>query len=871
MKIPLLLGCRDVLASSGGEQPPKKRGKQSAGAGAGAGASAAAPLLEHVQRLGKGEALHSEAWEHDLQASCAALVAASLQRGAAAGAKPSGKKRKAEADPAEGSAAALDSLCAALHALSSLELGCLDPLSGEALLVAGMAAALVALSAGALGAVAAALELAVAAAAGPGAGATTHSALLLECGLLPFAAAVLQAAGALRQSGAGAEHAAMDGIAGSCRRLALGAASAALCAAPSSSSASAALRAAVQQALARLSQDSSPTSWADAALIEAVLAACQMAVAPDAGEDRARALGAAAEIVCGGEATPHAPALADLQLFAALVGLAEAQLPSIAAAAAAGGGDWRGQRLTGSVAASRAHLLRVRCAAADAVDALPNPTPALAVMPADVQAAATALASGDAAGALPAASALQLVEYVVAACGVVRHMKPPASPSHYAGLLALVLHLLRAVPSTPEDLDPARHTLPFTALFPAAGAARGGGAARAALLRALGALLDGSSNQQLIHALRLAERALGAPGSAGAGAYGLPLAELALGALESAGGGGTARTLGQHADRLCTALTAFVVGQACPVVDAGSAAGPDSFDALLSAALAAAPSPADAGAGADAPAGGRPGWASAAAQAPAASEADAAVCTALRALESMVGRPRQFALSARHLCHVVHGVAALWAPRAAGGAARSPALFAGSCHLLAAALRHRPRETGRCLPLVAQAARGLLARLVSWDAAGAPPAAAPPLAARVLCAEALAKVHLELSGLKPAAKYCPHVLADYLVLAASPLTARARAVLTLPPPGAGAAARGEGEGEGEGQGEAEDARSGLLARETGEALRQGAYALYGACGPGEAQFLYAALGGTRGVGAWRTALAALKADHDKHFKYAGKV
>lgn len=57
----------------------------------------------------------------------------------------------------------------------------------------------------------------------------------------------------------------------------------------------------------------------------------------------------------------------------------------------------------------------------------------------------------------------------------------------------------------------------------------------------------------------------------------------------------------------------------------------------------------------------------------------------------------------------------------------------------------------------------------------------------------------------------------------------------------------------------------------GATLRQGAYALYGACGAPGIQYLYALLGGKGGSGVWRAALAELKADYDKNFRYTGKV
>ena len=54
------------------------------------------------------------------------------------------------------------------------------------------------------------------------------------------------------------------------------------------------------------------------------------------------------------------------------------------------------------------------------------------------------------------------------------------------------------------------------------------------------------------------------------------------------------------------------------------------------------------------------------------------------------------------------------------------------------------------------------------------------------------------------------------------------------------------------------------------ALQQGAFHLLGCLSPAELQHLHVALGPGLG-GARRAALAALRADYDKGFKYEGKV
>lgn len=173
-------------------------------------------------------------------------------------------------------------------------------------------------------------------------------------------------------------------------------------------------------------------------------------------------------------------------------------------------------------------------------------------------------------------------------------------------------------------------------------------------------------------------------------------------------------------------------------------------------------------------------------------------------------------------------------------------------------------------------------------------------------------------------RYCPQVLADYVVLAAAPPSAKSKALLAFSSPaatqqrasGSASAAAAAGAAAAE-----EDVLSGEpLGPEVAAALRRGAYTLFSACSPGEVspggvacgraclkrrtqlsgspvrapaspdphpcmhtpspqvQFLYASLGssgGQRGgggaVASWRGALAGLKAGFEHNHKYTGKV
>jgi len=235
-----------------------------------------------------------------------------------------------------------------------------------------------------------------------------------------------------------------------------------------------------------------------------------------------------------------------------------------------------------------------------------------------------------------------------------------------------------------------------------------------------------------------------------------------------------------------------------------------------------------------------------------------AIATALRALESIMARPHKFQVTPRPLAHIVQALDQLWA--SASQPPTDVSCFTNTSYLLIAIARHQQNHLGRLMPLYARVVRGLLASLIREEGnAGAQ--------SQICRAELLAQVMVEISGLKPASKYCAHILGDYLILAAGPPTALAEKMT-------GSVQRGGRKMAPDGTAGGGGDRSGghMCSEKVGLALRQGAYALYGACGAAEVQYLYASLGGKReGSGVWRMALADLKADHDKHFKYTGKV
>ena len=105
-------------------------------------------------------------------------------------------------------------------------------------------------------------------------------------------------------------------------------------------------------------------------------------------------------------------------------------------------------------------------------------------------------------------------------------------------------------------------------------------------------------------------------------------------------------------------------------------------------------------------------------------------------------------------------------------------------------------------------------------------------------------------------------MADYLILAACPVTPTALTLLGTTTTSAAST----------GEEESTDHRAKLLCSpQIAAALRQGAYAIYGACGTAGIQYVYASFGSRGSGGLWRAGLTALKADHDKSFKYTGKV
>ncbi|KAL4540276.1 hypothetical protein Ndes2437B_g01400 [Nannochloris sp. 'desiccata'] len=557
-------------------------------------------------------------------------------------------------------------------------------------------------------------------------------------------------------------------------------------------------------------------------------------------------------------------------------------------------------KILNSLAACAAHIINIRCLAPAAIAEKIEKLPAISNkivprMAEDIPVIATVLTNSD--SNLEIESISGFLCYLEAACLATGAMKPAATSEHFTGLLCLILHILALLPINSEDIDPVRRTIPLSAAFPASrtssdSATGTSGRPRAAALGALQTLLAGSNSQQLRDAVAFVEKTLS---TSTASTYLLPITELSLMALEASRGKAALTTLAQRAERLTSALTATLYNAACPLpqthrlvgIESSSRVGITSFAALYAAFLNTPPivSPKYGNSNGDNN-DQSSSWTTR--QIPSNSTSSSftskllACGTALRALESIVARPKAFQLSSRHLARILNfidilGTSAGTTSAVLGGGGNkeeapgllsafnptTASIYANVCHLLTAFARHRESELGRCLPVFGHAVRALLIVLVKWEASNA--VGNKSIGVRVYCAEALAAVMAEIANLKASEKYCPHILADYLILAACPVTPTALNLLGSPTSLSAAPAAEDEEGD-SGQ------RSMLLCSpQIAVTLRQGAYAVYGACGTAGVQYVYASFGSRGSGGVWRSGLAALKADHDKSFKYTGKV
>jgi hypothetical protein len=125
------------------------------------------------------------------------------------------------------------------------------------------------------------------------------------------------------------------------------------------------------------------------------------------------------------------------------------------------------------------------------------------------------------------------------------------------------------------------------------------------------------------------------------------------------------------------------------------------------------------------------------------------------------------------------------------------------------------------------------------------------------------RIYESMATLDPrrVSKYCVVMLADYLTCVAALSTEASNA--------AGGAKDPSSDGDGYGIGIAAAAAAALPGL-AAAALQRGAFSLLSCLGPAELQHLHTALG-VGMAGARRAALASLRAQFDKSFKFEGKV
>lgn len=734
-----------------------------------------AALLQQLGRLAKGKAVKSSAWAAAVQGACADIAAV-----AEGGGSNSSKKRKQQPGGSDGAPGAADSLHA-VHSqaelFAQLPLAYLQPEAAASMAALCLGTLLCCCHAGVSQQQQAAGSALLRATAGclavlarlAGDGVDGPCGLASQLQLLPHALkAALESMG--RAAGGCDDSSDDDGAQLLASAAEHGvAAMQAVCAARLAAAGSADMCQLADGLSTQLAQGPLEARWAASVLAQACLAACYEAAGP--ADSRAGST-AVAEIVCGDSARQARSSASAAAAGAAAARLEAAVAAALPAAAAAAPDGWQQAMLAGALYRCSAQLLRLRCCEGPVADELAarqrqgaDGAGCISGMAGALQAAAGLLdhhllpleqqdgAQGAALNSSGAGVLVRAVLEYVAACGAATgRMRPAASSTHYASLLALLLHTLARLPADVGGcISPSRRLLPFAAAFPAAAAeaaaaqsaarqgSGGASGARPLLLEALRDLVAGSSSQQLLLPLRFVEAAL--PATPASSSAALALSELLVVLLEAASGSRQQRLLGQHSERVAALLTTFVSTAACtgrvrcqqpkrvqhamdsPKQLAASilaAAGAEmgiASDAQVAAAGGGAAAAAAAARGLTAPCT-IPVHERPAAAAPGQVEV-AALCTALRALESLAARPKLFALPPAAACSMLSSVTAVWtafaeAPqqtaRLGSWAVAAPlpgfcfrldastgaGLFAGSCQLLMALLRHRQQARRGC-------------------------------------------------------------------------------------------------------------------------------------------------------------------------------
>jgi hypothetical protein len=452
----------------------------------------------------------------------------------------------------------------------------------------------------------------------------------------------------------------------------------------------------------------------------------------------------------------------------------------------------------------------------------------------------------------------QALAYVHGVCVITACMKPSASSYHFGSVLCLLMLLLHWMG---HDMDPVNKVIPMTAMFPgASGEDTPGSTAelRGKALLALHTLISGATDQQVREVIRFAQNLLGGRCN---GFSGLAAAELVLMTLEAYGtcreyehdrrlhvGGISIKStslrtfnhaLAQRGDRMaCILIRALSVAplesapQACPPRrayhrgDTSNVTAGVYYARLCTEFLQ-----------------GYKGkeksditdtgqrktfefeWAHAGVD-PSSEWVGPFVPTALRALESIVGRPKVFNdIPARTFIRLIQCLS-IRLPVGECNSESASAMVA-TCRVLSSLLRHRGEAITPSMSQVAHIL-GALLRWILVDAFRNGPTS------KVLnyCSEVLGAVVVEFGSRgQSTAALCPHVLREYILA---------------------------------------QTRTNFQAIET-TAIRHGAYALYGGSGPGGIEYLYATLGSGGHASAALQALADIKAGYEAEYKYTGKV
>lgn len=451
----------------------------------------------------------------------------------------------------------------------------------------------------------------------------------------------------------------------------------------------------------------------------------------------------------------------------------------------------------------------------------------------------------------------QALAYVHGVCVITACMKPSASSHHFGSILCLLILFLHWLG---HAMDPVPKLIPLTSIFPAASGEQTPGSVselRGKALLAVHALISGASNQRVREVIRYAQNLLGGRCS---GLNCLVASELLLMMLEAHGlcrehehehgmfnvqkdsvestsSRNFNHALAQYGDRMaCTLIRTLSVTSWAPL--RGSPSEPDGEDSsevnmnirmggvsywqlcreYLKSTAHDIKSGADGG-----PCAGRLEWARAQVT-PAPGWVVPVVPTTLRALESIVGRPKVFTnIPSRTFGRLVQCLS--YTLPTGEFNHESGSVFVAICRLVLSLLRHREEAIS---PSMSEVAR-ILGALLRWLIPNLCDSATSKNTVLLNdCSEVLGSVVVAFGSRgQSTAALCPNVLREYLLA---------------------------------------QTRGNIQVLET-SAIRYGAYALYGGSGAGGVEYLYATLGGHAAF----QALAEVKAGYEAEYKYTGKV